>query len=616
MNRANHYLRNPDDYYAGGAKKVYFGTRLRRRFFLLLGLTFAVLLIAEKLAFARISSVTTRPGITSAGIAASVNNLGSDDSMVREQAASQLIAIGAPARPQVLKAVRSDDPGLREEAARVLLALPWAISSDPEVVKKVLEGYGSPEIPVRMDRVRTLAIENGGIPALLRLLNEDPSPDVRWAIVHFLRVSDRQATLAPFRTAEPDPENPQTMELCGYARWSLQMPGSMGYLTRCAELELAHPTDDGGEFDFVIRLLVGNAIQQKNFVEAVGWRRRELARGSPVDDNGTPDALLELFALQANYGPIAGLDDDLKRAGDVAAQPKLLYCLSQLHLRQDRSDEAAKERETAFNASLTRQARYEVADFLFNHGFNDLAEREDRKFLEMETAGNGDNFRYLDENVHFQLASIAIAHGDDETAGHEQETAMRLGGNDASLSLVDEQGRISEAPASEMWAEIHWRYMRAAASRHDPERAEAQLQQILALKPTDTDIAIDLVPQLKQKHRDTEAAALFDSAYDALKTRVDASPQDPDALNGIAWLCGNCGEHLADADRWATAAVAATPGNAAVIDTLATVNYAEGKFYQAVELETHASSLDPADSFMKGQLQKFKKAADGVSSPK
>jgi hypothetical protein len=613
MNRAAHYHKNPDEYYAGDSKKVALGSGLSRRFIdvlwvLILG---AVLLQSE--AFATSPLPATRPELASTSVAALIANLGSDDASVREAASAKLIATGNSARAQILQAIRSDDPGLREEAAEVLLALPWSVPTDPDAVKKLLDSYGLPEILLRREKVFALvSLENGaGIPALLRLLREEPSPEVRWTIVRCLRVNQHEAALEPFRTAEPEPDDPQVNELCGYARLMLQLPKATDYLRHCAEIELAHPTDDGGEFDFVIQQLANADIQQKNYTEAADWRRRELARGGPVDEDGNPTALLELFALQANFGPIAGLQQDLQRADNLDHQPKLLYCLSKLHERQGQPDLAAKEREAAFNGSVTRQARYEIASFLIDHGWNDLAEREDRKFLQMETAGNVDNFRILDEDVHFQLASLAVARGDDETAAHEQETALRLGGDSRDLEMVDEQGREFTTPASEMWAEIHWRYRRAAISRHDTARAEDQLQQLLALKPTSTDIAIDLVPELKQKHRDTEAAMLFDSSYNALKSRVDADPHDPDSLNAIAWLCGNCGEHLDQAEQWATAAVAVTPGNAAVIDTLATVNYAEGKFAEAVKLETHASSLDPADTFMQGQLEKFKKAAAG-----
>jgi len=55
--------------------------------------------------------------------------------------------------------------------------------------------------------------------------------------------------------------------------------------------------------------------------------------------------------------------------------------------------------------------------------------------------------------------------------------------------------------------------------------------------------------------------------------------------------------------------VALMPNDAAILDTLAEVNFRMGNAKDAVRFETQASSLEPDDPFMKKQLARFKATA-------
>ncbi len=163
-----------------------------------------------------------------------------------------------------------------------------------------------------------------GCRALLRLLQEDPSPAVQWTIVTCLREQD---DLARCRAVQPPAGDSRMLAICGYAQLlATTYRQAIDDLRACANLEFADPTDDDGEFDFVIRFLADLACQQKQYDEAADWRRKELRRGSAPDQMGVPTALLELFALQGEYGPLKGLDGDLETRRQRPANAQNSIC--------------------------------------------------------------------------------------------------------------------------------------------------------------------------------------------------------------------------------------------------------------------------------------------------
>ena len=220
-------------------------------------------------------------------------------------------------------------PACATRPARSCCDCPGHLPDDPPAVRDVLSRYGTADISIRRQVIDNLAaIENqAGLPALLRLLKEDPSPAVRWTIVARLREMDEGPQLARLRTIQPSDDSPM-LALCGYARLAVDPWDAQRLLQRCADLEFATPSDDDGEFDDVVTTLTQLACRQKQFELAAQLRRKQFARGSQSDEAGVSIALLELFALHGQYGPLPGLQDDLKLAGPAAASAKIQYALS------------------------------------------------------------------------------------------------------------------------------------------------------------------------------------------------------------------------------------------------------------------------------------------------
>ena len=118
---------------------------------------------------------------------------------------------------------------------------------------------------------------------------------------------------------------------------------------------------------------------------------------------------------------------------------------------------------------------------------------------------------------------------------------------------------------------------RTAVAKHDEKETGRRLEQLLELKPTDADIAIDVVPILRQRGRSLDADLLFKWSYDPAKKDLDAHPEDPQRLNELAWLCAKCDRDLPEARVWAQEAVKLAPDDAAILDTLAEVNFHLGR---------------------------------------
>src|SRR5208282_6371324 len=139
----------------------------------------------------------------------------------------------------------------------------------------------------------------------------------------------------------------------------------------------------------------------------------------------------------------------------------------------------------------------------------------------------------------------------------------------------DEETRQTRAFYAQ--AQAH-EWLRVACRQGDPAAIEKQLVFLAAnpSKKTDPDVAIDVVAALRQLHRDADAQAAFQSAYDQLKQECSGYPPDPEPLNSLAWLCANCGQHLDEGLAAATAAIHISTGNGAFLDTAALANFRLG----------------------------------------
>jgi uncharacterized Ntn-hydrolase superfamily protein len=93
---------------------------------------------------------------------------------------------------------------------------------------------------------------------------------------------------------------------------------------------------------------------------------------------------------------------------------------------------------------------------------------------------------------------------------------------------------------------------------------------------------------------------------EALARALARGENDASNLNGLAWTCATNNVYLDEALRAAERAVELEPKNAGILDTLAEVHFRRGDAGKAVEVETRALAMEPANNYLTEQLNRFK----------
>jgi uncharacterized Ntn-hydrolase superfamily protein len=93
---------------------------------------------------------------------------------------------------------------------------------------------------------------------------------------------------------------------------------------------------------------------------------------------------------------------------------------------------------------------------------------------------------------------------------------------------------------------------------------------------------------------------------EALRRALAGGINDASSLNGLAWVCATNDMFLPEALTAAERAVALEPKEIGILDTLAEVHYRMGNAAKAIEVETKALDHAPNDSYLKGQIARFK----------
>jgi hypothetical protein len=539
-----------------------------------------------------------------------IQSLAEPDPAARQAAADRLIALGADARPALLDALESDNPAIRAQAGELLQKLPWFREDDPAEVKEILAKYGSMEDGQRYmaaGRLATLA-DQAGYDALLRLATEEPSERVRWLIVGLLRDRSMYGP-AKKRLQQLDENSPHAaiVLLAGWGWWQIDTARSHALLARAVDLESHNWRQPNDEMLAALNVLIDDAAARHDFERAVELTRQKIAFVD-LENNPAADPHLELLALHAKHGPLNGLANDLRELSDSSGgeRRELLYAAARMFQRWHCDPVSNVIASTALAAAEPKslEDHMAVGDFLAGQKWYGWASAEYQAAVDLE---NVENESIIDAGILFRLSSIASEQERDAASADYLEQAMKLVAEADNL-LLQRRGQGGSVADNAIWAQIHFKRFRAARQRNDDAEAAKHLNDLLALRPADIDIAIEVVPYLKEANRADDARQLFDATYTAFKGYCDEEPENPEHMNNLAWLCARSGERLDDALKLSTAAVAAAPENYAYLDTAAEANFRMGDAAKAVELEEKALTFRPFDPFMIEQLARFRAA--------
>jgi tetratricopeptide (TPR) repeat protein len=537
--------------------------------------------------------------------------LSSGDPAQRDKAAKALIELGAEARRPVVEASRSEDPELRARAADLLLKLPWFLPDDSPEVRKLLDGYGKLDVEKRKEVVDELSkLTQHGHDALVRLIEEEPSDDVKWSIVSTIRLSFRDVVLERFRTLETnDVDNAPVLAAAGHAWLPKDVAKGEKLLRQSLAVDQERPANDAGEVEAAFDRLQNLALLAGRYDDVAELLRLRALRGA-VDEEGEPTkAVLHLFATHAQFGPLAGFDKDLQTYRAQLNDPRVMFAVGKAYERCGQQALAAAIYRSAFLIDLVSiEDRFSQGDFLMRQGWLDLAEAQFAAVFDLASDHSAEHRRQqvvvtpeIDTaNAHFRMAQVAAARNDDQTAAEQMEQAMDL--HHKARGLL--RGTTEQA----MRQEIDWHRLRAARTKGDTIAIQHALDGLVGPPIANPDIANDVVPMLREMGRTDEAKRMFDQAYETIQTVALERGSDP--KNNLAWLCARCGERKGEALRMADEATRAMPDNAAFVDTLAEAHFQVGHYAEAVRLETKVVGARPSDRFLKGQLKRFQAAAD------
>jgi tetratricopeptide (TPR) repeat protein len=569
-------------------------------------------LLAGSLALA-----TPQQAVNSQNISELVQRLSDADPQVRRKASQDLSQIGLPARPELVKAARSPDPEVRARAADLLRKLPWDVPTDPPRVRSLLKRYGQVNEPGREALIHQIGQIDGSEPALLRLLKEEPTDGVRWAIVVVLAGTRDAEQLKQIRETPglADGDDPAALLLLGRAWIDRDKPTALKYLRRAIDANESRPTDDSGLLAFAYENLTDDAMSRRDFDQAADLLRRRL----PQSDRrawwrrrSAPDLLDELDS--------AGMSPSLAVLPRLMALHALFGPLDRFEF-DARTWEPQDARAYEQPATLTRQiaflfARLGAAPPVICKPLGLIAEDDviagvfflqnkliTAAALEADAALSAPLKRRPDQlpaSVAFLQAQIAIARDDETAAADLLERGMKL--------RAESRFHRDTGNEDDIWAQIHWFRAKAALAKGDMKTVAARVHDLEQLDPNNTDLALSIITWLKEHDQAPAGKRIFDKLYVQAKARLDSA--DPDVTaglkNDLAWLCARSGEHLQEALQLAKEAVDASPNNPAFLDTLAEANFRAGHHEQAAKYESQALELSPENEFMKKQLEKFK----------
>jgi tetratricopeptide (TPR) repeat protein len=540
-----------------------------------------------------------------AGLLSALSSSNGDE---RAEASRRLEAMGGRGRPVLLTAVNGENAEARRAATSLLMRLPFDRPQDPDEIKTLLKNYGRMDLAARRAVVAKALVQSpASAPGLLlRLMREDPSNEVRWAILGQLRRLIG-ANRLPAEAIPQDIDRPPNLALAGLAIERQDPDRSMALLERALEVEAKQPTADP-EIVLIYFDLANRYVARRRFDDAAKMYRRGYARNPAVTIHRgaeQTDHLQLLFYLHARYGPVKGFEEDLAAFAKQLTRPQLQYCVGRVYEREGRRLMAQACYLAAWSATPhTWKGHSDVAALLMRLGMMDQAQQHYEAAVAL--AGNEDSRESIDSRL--QLALIAARRGQDFVAaeGFRKVLASPL---PAQANIVYSAGgkqQSGEEARNYLEAEMHWRYLRAARAKNDANSVKAHLKELARLRPARPDIAMDVVPLLKEMGRSEDAATMFGTAYQVVKADLEGRSNDARRLNDLAWLCARCGEHLEEAVKLAQAALAIDPDNAAYLDTAAEAQFRLGKVQEAILLEARAIELRPDDPVLREQLERFK----------
>lgn len=147
----------------------------------------------------------------------------------------------------------------------------------------------------------------------------------------------------------------------------------------------------------------------------------------------------------------------------------------------------------------------------------------------------------------------------------------------------------------------------------DRERAIAMLAEIHRNFATDGVLADDFFPLLREVGLEAELKRWFADSWEKISAVVKRFPDSDNTKNTAAWLAARAGMRLPEAEKYLTSSLARNPDQAAYLDTMAEVHFANGDREGALKwseksLLRYPLTDSPYDVMIRRQHERFRNA--------
>lgn len=144
-----------------------------------------------------------------------------------------------------------------------------------------------------------------------------------------------------------------------------------------------------------------------------------------------------------------------------------------------------------------------------------------------------------------------------------------------------------------------------------PENRESALKILKAIhqdfKP-DGVLADDFYPALKEAGLENELQAWFMESWNLMVSVIEKYPKSHNSRNTAAWFASRAGMKLKEAEKYLSEAIALAPEQAAYLDTMAELKFAQGDRKAALEWSQRSVSFAPFEDMIRAQYERFRTA--------
>ncbi len=148
-----------------------------------------------------------------------------------------------------------------------------------------------------------------------------------------------------------------------------------------------------------------------------------------------------------------------------------------------------------------------------------------------------------------------------------------------------------------------------AVLKEDREYALTLLEGIHQNFITDGVLADDFFPMLRGAGLTNELEKWFGETWQRMEAVMDEYPISHNTSNTAAWFASRAGLNLAEAEKKLKAALEIAPEQAAYLDTMAEIKFAQGDRVAALRWSDRAVCLSPFDEMIRLQNERFRTGA-------